>query len=119
MGAQQSGLVRGVWRVGPSRIHGNGVILQRAVRPGAMIGVGIGYRWGGWLPSITSDFGAWINHSDTPSASLLKLNGNHWVVANRALAPGDEITLDYRRTPWFVRRPEPHFVNPIHVNTIH
>lgn len=110
MGSVVSGPGRGVWEIGPSKIHGRGVLCRRAILAGSLIGVGIGYRCGGLLPLITSDFGAWINHSDRPTASLLYLAGNWWVVANGAMEAGDEVTLDYRKTPWYVRGPEAHYV---------
>lgn len=108
MGSIQSGTERGLWRLGTSKIHGMGVLLNRPVRAGTLIGVGIGYRWR-FVPAITSDFGAWINHSYTPSASLLFINGNHWVVANRALDTDDEVTVDYRKTPFYVDKPKAHY----------
>lgn len=108
MGALVSGPGRDSWVIGPSKIHGQGVLAKRALAPGTLVGVGIGYRLG-VFPTITSDFGAWINHSFKPSCKLLLMNGNHWVVANSAIEPGDEITVDYRSTPWYVKGPEPHY----------
>ena len=109
MGNLQSGDARGVWHIGPSRIHGNGVILSREIAAGALVGVGIGYVLG-FIPTITADFGAWINHSNRPSCSLLFLNGNYWVVANRTMEGGEEVTVDYRKTPWYIRGPEANYV---------
>lgn len=103
-----SGPGRGVWRIGESKIHGKGVLATRDLGAGSWIGVGIGYRMG-FIPAITSDFGAWINHSFNPSASLMFFNGCYWVVATKPLSKDDEITVDYRKTPWYVRKPEPHF----------
>lgn len=108
MGSVESGPGRGVWKVGPSNIHGQGVLTTQELRAGSRIGVGIGYRLG-IIPAITSDFGAWINHSYQPSASLMFLDGMYWVVAAKNLAPGDEVTVDYRRTPWYVKGPEFHY----------
>lgn len=108
MGALVSGQGRGAWHIGPSKIHGQGVIASRSLAPGSLVGVGIGYRMG-LFPSVTSDFGAWINHSYHPSACLMFLNGLHWVVANKAIEPGEEITVDYRRTPWYIKGPESHY----------
>jgi len=109
MGSVASGTVRNVWRLGPSPIHGTGVLVNRQVNAGSLIGVGIGYRLG-VIPSITSDFGVWINHSYKPTASLLFLNNNYWIVANRNLYANEEVTVDYRKTPWYVRGPESHYV---------
>jgi len=108
MGGLVSGPGRGVWCIGDSKIHGKGVLVTRELSPGSLVGVGIGYRMG-IFPTITSDFGAWINHSYQPSCSLLFMNGNYWVVANRALEQGQEVTVDYRKTPWYVKGPQPHF----------
>lgn len=103
-----SGPGRGVWRVGPSKIHGQGVLATRDLAPGSLIGVGIGFRMG-LIPIITEDFGAWINHSSKPSGCLMLLDGNYWIVATRYISTGDEITVDYNRTPWYVKKPEPHW----------
>jgi hypothetical protein len=108
MGAMQSGDERGLWRVGPSPIHGQGVFLRREVLAGTLIGVGIKFFLG-IFPHITSDLGAWINHSNSPSTSLLLFDGNYWIVANRALAADEELTLHYRKTPWYIAGPEAHY----------
>jgi SET domain len=108
MGSVISGPGRGVWRIGPSAIHGQGVMATRKLAPGSLIGVGIGYRMG-FVPAVTSDFGAFINHSYEPSASLMFLNGVYWVVAAKTLDAEEEITVDYRKTPFYIRGPEPHY----------
>lgn len=109
MGSLISGPGRGVWRVGPSKIHGNGVLATRELAPGSLVGVGIGFLIG-FIPLVTSDLGAWVNHSYKPSCSLLLLNGNYWIVASSQIEVGQEITVDYNRTPWYISRPETHWL---------
>lgn len=94
-----------MWTVGDSKIHGKGVLATRNLAPGSLIGVGIGFRMG-FIPYVTSDFGAWINHSYQPSACLLLKDGNYWVVATRHISKGEEISVDYNHTPWYIKRPE-------------
>jgi hypothetical protein len=108
MGAMTSGPGRGAWRKGASKIHGQGVLAAKDLAPGSLIGVGIGFHLG-IFPAVTTDFGAWINHSYSPTAQLLLFDNAYWVVASHRILEGDEITLDYRRTPWYIKKPEPHF----------
>src|SRR5437867_53725 len=99
MGALMSGPGRGVWRIGESKIQGKGVMATRDLLPGSLVGVGIGYRMG-LFPSVTEDLGAWINHSYKPNAQLMSLDGQYWIVSTTFIPQDDEITLDYRKTPW-------------------
>lgn len=108
MGSMISGPGKGMWHIGPSKIHGQGVLATRDLAPGSLIGVGIGFRLG-FIPIITQDFGAWINHSYKPSACLMFFNGNYWIVATRSIPKGDEISVDYNKTPWYIKKPEPHW----------
>jgi SET domain-containing protein len=62
----------------------------------------------GFYPMITADFGAWINHSWTPN-TYLKWNTESgvWdVVASQDLIRDSELTLDYRDTPFYVKKPD-------------
>jgi hypothetical protein len=85
------------WIVGPSRIHGRGVLCARAVPRDATIGVSHWWWQGRW--NTTPDLGTFHNHSETPSCRNVTVGSYRYLVALRDLAPGDEVTVDYRLQP--------------------
>jgi hypothetical protein len=98
------------WLILPSPIQGIGVFARRWLFSRDLIGIGIVYSIG-FIPRITF-FGSKINHSYKPNAILLYDDDMEtWnVYAMFGIAPGTEITLDYRDTPPFIAGPESHYV---------
>lgn len=97
------------YHIGPSKIQGRGVISNRDFKPGEEIDIAISYEKGS--PKITSYFGSLINHSWNPN-SYLKYNkffNSYFVHATYEIHSGEEITLDYRNTPWFIAPPDPNW----------
>lgn len=91
-----------------SKIHGKGVFTNKTFKKGETIGVGITFDWF-LFPNVTEDFGIYINHSYKPN-SKLKWDNNQWlVVASKKLPKNSEITLNYTKTPFYIKGPEPHF----------
>lgn len=93
-----------------SDIHGMGIFAKHNINKNSRIGVAINYYLG-IIPHITPEFGTMINHSYTPN-SRLKYNDNKQVyqlVANVNIPKDAEITLDYRKTPWYIMGPETHY----------
>ncbi len=80
----------------PSRIHGTGAFLARRVLPGESIGVShtLGIR--SWE---ATELGRFHNHSKQPTASNHQVERSRYLVANRTLEPGDEVTVDYTLQP--------------------
>lgn len=102
------------FRIDESKIHGKGVIAQRPLQRGEIIGKGIDFKY--WfdvlpIPFVTEDLGSWINHSYEPNCVLVWDNDAwcYWITAGVPIAANDEMTLDYRNTPWYIDGPEPHF----------
>jgi hypothetical protein len=95
------------YRVGLSKIQGRGVLLNQAVKKDEPIGVGI-WHFLGFYPMITADFGSWINHSWTPNAHLKwNTESGVWeVISSQDLPRDSELTLDYRDTPFYVKKPD-------------
>ena len=50
-----------------------------------------------------------INHSYCPNCYLRYKNGKWYVSASKQIPQGDEILLDYRKTPWYIMGPEAHY----------
>lgn len=92
----------------PSEIHGQGLHSHKDISKNEDIGVGIDF-YGGVIPYVTPDFGSWINHSYKPNCHLRYKNGKWYVTASRHITQNQEILLDYRRTPWYIEGPQPHY----------
>lgn len=94
------------WKIGSSRIHGNGVFITRRLRQNTKIGVGIRYLLG-VISIITSDFGSMINHSTNPTAQLRYSSdeGTWNIYTLKVLSKNAEVTIDYNDTPWFIEGP--------------
>ncbi len=95
--------------IAKSKIHGHGVVAMEKIKRNELIGVGITYTFL-VVPHITQDFGRWVNHSYSPSARLIYLNKEYYVVANRDLNPGEEVSVNYNTCPWFIQRAKPHYI---------
>lgn len=90
-------------RVGLSRVHGLGVLLERSVRAETVVGVVIEWRW--WLlPVPTRDLGRYLNHSTRPTARLKWADGAWQLVTAVSLVRGDELTIDYATLPSYCAR---------------
>jgi len=92
------------YHLGPSTIHGSGIMASVALPAGADIGCCIAFHWW-WMPVVTREFGRHLNHSRTPT-SRLEWRGyakGWWAVAMAPLRAGEEITVDYRTLPWYCR----------------
>lgn len=94
------------WYVAKSAIHGNGVFAARSFLAGEKIDTGIEFFL--FLLPIITAFGRKINHQWTPSAQLRYNSQDHTydVHAKNDIEHGEEITLDYRDTPFFIDGPK-------------
>lgn len=97
-----------IYYIKDSPIHGKGIFLNKDISRKTPIDVGIDFYFG-WIPYITPKFGSLINHSYNPNCYLKWLNKKWYVCAIRPIKKHEEITLDYNRTPIYVRGPEPHY----------
>ena len=48
-----------------------------------------------------------VNHCHNPNTYLVKEVDGWWVYAKRDLAKDEELSIDYRDTPDFIKKPEP------------
>lgn len=97
------------WITSPSKIQGEGVFATRWLTPGELIGVAI-VETLGFIPSVTA-FGSKINHSYSPNTVLRYdySTNTHNLYTITNIAPGTELTADYRHTPFYIMGPEPHY----------
>lgn len=92
----------------PSKIHGKGTFAKTNLKDQEPIDVGIEFLLG-WFPDVTSHFGSWINHSYQPNTYLCYRNNAWYVMAKRGIRKDEELTIDYRRTPWYIEGPKSYY----------
>lgn len=113
--------------IGDSQIHGKGILAKRNLKDDEVVGLGIAFKCY-CIPYVTPEFGSFINHSYNPTGYLYWHDGSSqedydnnntlskdkdmgWYV--RCLKPlkkGDEITVNYNHTPWYIEGPLPHYI---------
>ena len=96
------------YKIKKSKIHGKGVFPKNTIQKNETVGVGIYFNFLG-IPQITPGFGSMINHSYKPSCRLVYSTKRniYKVVANKTLSDQDEITVNYKKCPWFIDDPMP------------
>lgn len=77
--------------IGPSRIHGVGVIAIQAFEPGQVVGPAR-------VDGMRTQLGRYTNHSHAPNGRMGLDNGNISLIALAQISEGEEITTDYRET---------------------
>lgn len=97
-----------LYYIDKSTIHGEGIFTNTDFNKNKPIDVGIDFELG-LIPYVTPSFGSLINHSYQPNAYLKWKDKKWYVVASRNIKKGEEITLNYNNTPWYIKGPEPHY----------
>lgn len=95
-----------IFKIGPSKVHGNGVIAVRDIAKGETIGTAIIYK--AFRPEVT-DMGKYVNHSYQPNSRLQFVAGRYDLVATEYIKADEEIIADYNDTPRFLEKPKPDF----------
>jgi hypothetical protein len=92
------------WYLSDSPIDRDGVFAAKNIICGEIIDIAL------HLEKITS-FGSKINHSWKPCAELVFNNKNYEydIVAIENIDKNKEITIDYRKTPTFINKPDPNW----------
>ena len=100
------------FKIGPSNIHGKGVLALRHLKKGDSLGEAIIYEWWGIfpIPSITKDLGIWINHSYKPNSNLKWKHSAWHLVTTEPIETGEEVSLNYEDTPWYIEGARPEYV---------
>lgn len=102
------------FKIGKSKIEGNGVFATKDLRSNEFIGnavVDIKKTSLGDIYTITDDLGIWLNHqSATKNNAKLVKEGNKYVLRTiRKVSKGEEITVDYDLNPSFLEKSKKHY----------
>ncbi len=93
--------------IGPSQIHGQGVLAERDLSPGVIVGPVFRAKPGrhGMLVQVTS-IGWMVNHSSRPTAQLIMQQhgrvSEYYMKVIHPLRRGTELAVDYNTCPWFI-----------------
>ena len=98
-----------MWNIQHSDIEGEGVFAKYFIPKGTVIDVGINFSLG-IFPNITF-FGSKLNHSYNPNSTLVfdPDRNIYNVEATKDIPSCREITIDYRDTPFYIKKPDPDF----------
>ena len=90
--------------VGPSLIHGRGIIAHQDLETGTPVDTCIVFRLK-FLPSVTP-MGSMVNHSAHPNCIVERKGSVYNLVTSEKVLAGKELTVNYDAdtTPWFIRR---------------
>ena len=91
-----------------SKIHGTGIFAKKNISKNEPIDVAIEFVLY-CIPNVTGHFGAWINHSYSPNTRLKYHDDAWWIFSDKNIRVGEELTVDYRKTPWYIEGPLPHY----------
>ena len=95
-----------LWQISDSRISGNGLMAQNAIPKGTKIGTAVTDNAG----HITY-MGSQINHQFNCNARLVENEAKGCdLIAIKDIPQGEEITVDYKDTPWYIDKNTEGFV---------
>ena len=87
------------YKIGPSKIHGNGLLCISTISPNEIIDCAITRNISSNQYIISPDFGLYINHKLHSNTNLEMISDSGYeyylIVANRTINPGEEITSNY------------------------
>jgi hypothetical protein len=74
-----------------SSIAGDGTFTARPFPSGSLVGPA-------WIQGKRTELGCKVNHSPTPTARMVKLTGDVWLMTSTDTAANQELTTNYRDT---------------------
>lgn len=84
--------------IGPSQIHGTGILAREVISEEKVIGITHVYDPMFQHNYIRTPLGGFINHSDTPNCELIEINNDYHykqLKTLRKIEEGEELTLKY------------------------
>ena len=99
-----------LYEIGPSKIHGKGVIVSEFISKGERVAPAIVFSP---FLQVTEVFGRWLNHCEVNYTAIFDNEtdekGNLWMVAAIDMDPGDEITCNYDAYGKILKPSDPHY----------
>jgi len=95
-----------VYKIGPSKIHGNGIIAKKNFKPGEYINICVSKIRNKYPQFDITKFGSHLNHSHTPNAEIKREPPYYNTYARNEIQPDEEVTVDYSESPEFAQ-PKP------------
>ena len=91
------------YTIKPSARHGVGAFALRNIGAQENVGVLLARLYFfGVFGGRRTDLGCAVNHAGNPNCKMVKV-GRCWsLVATRCISAGEELTMSYDDTPWFV-----------------
>lgn len=90
--------------IAKSNIHGVGVFSKKYLYPNEIVMIAIS------PPKKISYFGSKINHSYSPNCYLDKHHDTYYLRTKDIILPHTELTANYNDTPYFIKKPETHYI---------
>lgn len=88
-----------MWYIDNSKIQGQGVFIKETIPANHFIDVVIENA------IMITFFGSKINHSWNPNCKLYQYKDYHWLVSQKPILAGEELTINYYYTPAFIKKP--------------
>ncbi len=90
-------------KIKKSNIQGVGIFAEQDIPAGSNIGIVIERNF------TVTPFGSKLNHSWFSNGNLVEHENRWYYVTNRFIPAGSELTMDYRKTPYFIKKPNPNW----------
>jgi hypothetical protein len=87
--------------INDSSIHGVGLFAKKDFNKNDLLFKAI------YPTKQISYHGSLINHSYNPNTYLFENKNGWFIIGLKNIKEGDEITVDYRDTPYFIKKPDP------------
>jgi SET domain-containing protein len=84
-----------VYKIGPSKIHGNGVIAKKHFKPGEYINICVSKIRKKFPQFDITKFGSHLNHSYKANAEIKKEPPYYNTYARNKIQPDEEVTVNY------------------------
>jgi hypothetical protein len=83
-----------------SSIQGVGIFMNMNIPANYFIDVSIKDEF------YITPFGSKLNHSWNANCVQIKIQDKYYIVSKRPIQKGEEITIDYRNTPSWIKKPD-------------
>ena len=88
-------------KIKKSNIQGVGIFSEQEIPAGKVVGIVIESNF------TVTPFGSKLNHSWNPSGKLVENGNKYYYVTLKHIPADSELTMDYRDTPYFIKKPNP------------